>query len=201
MIANVTEIGGYGMQIYGRDHVAYSLKMPVRPGDQIVIEYTAALGGGPNRPLGVGLWVYDDWGQTGTTPWQYGPAEQLYEVQYGWYRYRRTFTVANNGSGRLAKSGALYFLIEQGDNEADPTYWNIGDVTVRRRSGGELIVDGSITAAQLNVNELSAISGNLGTMITYADPSKPTGARTIISGDKIEVYDDNNVMRVRIGRW
>jgi len=201
MIADVTEIGGYGMQIYGRDHVAYSLKMPVRPGDQIVIEYTAALGGGPNRPLGVGLWVYDDWGQTGSAPWQYGPAEQLYEVQYGWYRYRRTFTVTNNGSGRLAKSGALYFQIEQSDNEANPTYWNIGDVTVRRRSGGELIVDGSITATKLHVDQLSAISGNLGTLTTYKDPAQPNKARMVMQGSLITVYDDNNRVRVRLGLW
>jgi hypothetical protein len=201
MIADITEIGGYGMQIYGRDHVAYSLKMPVRPGDQIVIEYTAALGGGPNRPLGVGLWVYDDWGQTGTTPWQYGPAEQLYQVQGGWYRYRRTMTVANNGSGRLAKSGALYFQIEQWDNEANPTYWNIGDVTVRRRSGGELIVDGSIEATKLHVNELSAISGTLGTLTTYKDPSQPNKARMVMQGSLITVYDDNNVVRVKLGLW
>ena len=201
MIANITEIGGYGMQIYGRDHVAYSLKMPVRPGDQIVIEYTAAFAAGPKRPLGVGLCVYDDWGQTGNAPWQYGIAEQLYQVQGVWYRYRRTFTVANNGSGRLAKSGALYFQIEQGEYEADPTYWNIGDVTVRRRSGGELIVDGSITATKLMVDSLSAVSANLGTLVTYKDPSQPLKARMVLTGSLITVYDDNNKLRVKLGLW
>lgn len=202
MIANITELGGYGMQLSGRDHIGNTnARIPVRPGDQIVIEYTAAFGDGPNRPLNVGLWVYDDWGQTGSAPWQYGPAEQLYQVQGGWYRYRRTFTVTNNGSGRLAKSGALYFQIEQSDNEANPTYWNIGDVTVRRRSGGELIVDGSITATKLHVDELSAISANLGTLTTYKDPSQPNKARMVMQGSLITVYDDNNVMRVRMGLW
>ncbi|AGY48127.1 tail protein [Acinetobacter phage Presley] len=202
MIANITELGGYGMQLSGRDHIGNTNALiPVRPGDTIVIEYTAAFGDGPNRPLGVGLWVYDDWGQTGSAPWQYGIAEQLYQVQGGWYRYRRTFTVTNNGSGRLAKSGALYFQIEQSENEANPTYWNIGDVVVKRRFGGELLVDGSITATKLKVDSLSAISANLGTLVTYKDPSQPNKARMVMQGSLITVYDDNNVLRVRMGLW
>lgn len=202
LIANQTELGGYGLQIWGRDHIGNTdARIPVRPGDQIVIEYTAAFAAGPSRPLGVGLWVFDDWSQAGNSPWQYGPAEQLYQVQGGWYRYRRTMTVANNGSGRLAKFGALYFQIEQAENQADPTYWNIGDVTVRRRLGGELIVDGSIEATKLHVNELSAISGKLGTLTTYKDPNQPNKARMVMQGSLITVYDDNNVMRVRMGLW
>lgn len=202
MIANITELGGYGMQLSGRDHIGNTnARIPVRPGDTIVIEYTAAFANGPVRNLGVGLWIYDDWGQTGSAPWQYGPAEQLYEVQAGWYRYRRTMTVTNNGSGRLAKSGALYFQIEQSENEANPTYWNIGDVVVKRRFGGELIVDGSITATKLKVDSLSAISANLGTLVTYKDPSQPNKARMVMQGSLITVYDDNNVVRVKLGLW
>lgn len=64
--------------------------------------------------------------------------------------------------------------------------------------GGKIRAD-TITAAQLNVNELSAISGNLGTMITYVDPSKPTGERMVIQGTAIKVYDGSNVERIFIG--
>ncbi|HHP4696127.1 TPA: host specificity protein J [Acinetobacter baumannii] len=60
---------------------------------------------------------------------------------------------------------------------------------------------GYITADKIYATSLSAISADLGTFTSLADQSKPNGARTVISGEKIEVYDENNVMRVRIGRW
>ncbi|EOI3480139.1 interleukin-like EMT inducer domain-containing protein [Acinetobacter baumannii] len=59
----------------------------------------------------------------------------------------------------------------------------------------------SLTAELFKVDKLSAIAGELGTLITYKDPSKPTGTRTVQTGGKIEVYDDNNKVRVRIGFW
>ncbi|HDI2818280.1 TPA: DUF1983 domain-containing protein [Acinetobacter baumannii] len=59
----------------------------------------------------------------------------------------------------------------------------------------------SLTAELFKVDKLSAIAGELGTLITYKDPSKPTGTRTVQTGGKIEVYDDNNVVRMRLGFW
>ncbi|WP_411670984.1 interleukin-like EMT inducer domain-containing protein [Acinetobacter baumannii] len=59
----------------------------------------------------------------------------------------------------------------------------------------------SLTAELFNVDKLSAIAGELGTLITYKDPLKPTGTRTVQTGGKIEVYDDNNVVRMRLGFW
>ena len=60
---------------------------------------------------------------------------------------------------------------------------------------------GYINANRIWAENLSVITANLGTFTSLADQSKPNGARTIISGEEIEVYDENNVMRVRIGRW
>lgn len=40
----------------------------------------------------------------------------------------------------------------------------IGGVIFRKKNGGELLVDGSITAAALDVDELSAITSNVGTL-------------------------------------
>ncbi|MDE3317335.1 phage tail protein [Acinetobacter baumannii] len=60
---------------------------------------------------------------------------------------------------------------------------------------------GYINANRIWAENLSVITANLGTFTSLADQSKPNGARTVISGEKIEVYDENNVMRVRIGRW
>jgi len=59
----------------------------------------------------------------------------------------------------------------------------------------------SLTADLFNVDKLSAIAGELGTLTTYKDPAKPTGARMVLSGSLITVYDDNNVVRVKLGLW
>lgn len=59
----------------------------------------------------------------------------------------------------------------------------------------------TITADKLNITSLSAVSGTLGTLTTYKDASKPNGARMVMTGSLITVYDDNNVVRVRLGLW
>ncbi|MGZ2279440.1 hypothetical protein ACXP58_18150, partial [Acinetobacter baumannii] len=52
---------------------------------------------------------------------------------------------------------------------------------------------GYINANRIWAENLSVITANLGTFTSLADQSKPNGARTVISGEKIEVYDENNV--------
>lgn len=52
-----------------------------------------------------------------------------------------------------------------------------------------------------SINSLSAISANLGQLVTYKDPNYPNRARMIISGSLITVYDDNNKVRVKLGLW
>ncbi|VCW82253.1 hypothetical protein BANRA_02545 [Acinetobacter baumannii] len=59
----------------------------------------------------------------------------------------------------------------------------------------------SLTAELFKVDKLSAIAGELGTLTTYKDPTKPNGARMVLSGSLITVYDDNNVVRVKLGLW
>ncbi len=60
---------------------------------------------------------------------------------------------------------------------------------------------GYINAEKINASSLSALSATLGTLTTYKDPSKPNGARMVLTGSLITVYDDNNVMRVKMGLW
>lgn len=55
---------------------------------------------------------------------------------------------------------------------------------------------GAVTADKIDVNSLSAITARIGELKT-AD----TGARTVIKDNLIEVYDENNVLRVRMGVW
>lgn len=52
-----------------------------------------------------------------------------------------------------------------------------------------------------SIGSLSAISANLGTMTTLKDPAKPFGARMVMTGSLITVFDDNNVVRVKLGLW
>ncbi|QLB35165.1 phage tail protein [Acinetobacter baumannii] len=58
---------------------------------------------------------------------------------------------------------------------------------------------GYINANRIWAENLSVITANLGTFISLADENKPNGARTVISGKKIEVYDDLNQIRVKLG--
>lgn len=60
---------------------------------------------------------------------------------------------------------------------------------------------GYINAEKINASSLSAISANLGTLTTLKDPTKPNGARMVITGSLTTVYDDNNVARIRLGIW
>lgn len=59
-----------------------------------------------------------------------------------------------------------------------------------------MIQAGAVTADKLSVNSLSAITATIGTLRT-----KTSGARTEIHDNLIEVYDENNVLRVRMGVW
>ena len=54
----------------------------------------------------------------------------------------------------------------------------------------------SISADKLNVTSLSALSSTIGTLRT-----KESGARVEIKDNLIEVYDENNKLRVRMGVW
>jgi len=60
---------------------------------------------------------------------------------------------------------------------------------------------GYINAEKINASSLSALSATLGTLTTYKDPAKPNGARMVLTGSLITIYDDNNIMRVRMGLW
>lgn len=54
----------------------------------------------------------------------------------------------------------------------------------------------AVTADKLAVTSLSAITANIGLLRT-----KTSGARTEIKDNLIEVYDSNNMLRVRMGVW
>lgn len=84
--------------------------------------------------------------------------------------------------------------------EANTDTWNEqeevidGDLVVSGTITGDKIVANTITADKLNVTQLDAISGTIGTF-----SSAVSGARVVISDSKIEVYDASNNLRVKIG--
>ena len=71
-----------------------------------------------------------------------------------------------------------------------------GNIT---KIGSEGILTNSITADKLNVNEISAISGNFGEFVTYLDPAKPNGWRRVRKGLVDTIYDDDNQIRYKDG--
>lgn len=60
---------------------------------------------------------------------------------------------------------------------------------------------GYISATKIHAESLSAVSANLGTIITLKNTANPNGARMVMTGSLITVYDDNNVIRVKMGLW
>lgn len=59
-----------------------------------------------------------------------------------------------------------------------------------------MIQSGAVTADKLSVGSLSAITATIGTLRTETN-----GARLEIKDNLLEVYDENNVLRVRMGVW
>ena len=81
-------------------------------------------------------------------------------------------------SSKIASNAVTSFQIQAGAVTADK------------------IQAGAVTADKMDVTSLSAITARIGELKT-AD----TGARTVIKDNLIEVYDENNVLRVRMGVW
>ena len=59
-----------------------------------------------------------------------------------------------------------------------------------------MIQAGAVSADKMQVDSLSTIRATIGTLRT-----KTSGARVEISDNLIEVYDDDNQLRVRLGVW
>lgn len=195
VVTDMPELKGNGIQMWGRDHYAsYSTKIPLKEGDTFVIEYIAGRNGGPDVPLHVGLWTYNINGNGGSAPWQSGPAEQIADLGSGWFRWRRIFVVTNYGHALPVAYGVLFFVVQQGANEPDPAYWSVGDVTVRKGTGGELIVNGSVTADKMQVDSLSAISADLGTIkvgsANIADLAVTTAKIGDLQVDTLKIKDN-----------
>ena len=184
------ELRGWGVQCLGRDHIApWSTRITVKGGEQYVIEYTAGHNAGPIKSRGVGFWYTDVQGNM--VGLSYPAGEVIGDLGNGWYKYRVTITVPESPSLVFAM---LFIQIEQSETESNPMYWTVGNVSIRRVNGGELIVNGAITADKLYSNTVSGMFANFGRF-----ESNVAGVgTTVISGPTIEVYDTQR-LRVFIG--
>lgn len=117
-----------------------------------------------------------------------------------WY-----FESLKNTSDARTKNNVYYAGVEAGNYTVRACFYDyFGDgnfsknvmVRVTGQIDKTMIAAGTIMAEMMDVKELSAICAVIGELKT-AD----SGARTVIKDDLLEVYDENDVLRLRIGKW
>lgn len=107
-----------------------------------------------------------------------------------------SFAIGSGGSG------AYYPFIFRSTPYTDPNTDTVFPVGAYLKTA--FMDYASIKLAHIDtasIGSLSALNATLGTLVTYKDSAKPNGARMILEGGLIRIYDDNNVMRVRMGLW
>ena len=106
------------------------------------------------------------------------------QASFSWYGVKpyRYLRIYGNGSN-ISSTNELVAIIGNAS----------GTVT---KIGSEGILTGSITADKIQVDSLSAISANLGTLTS----TSPQGTTTM-TGSLIEVQDSSGQLRVKLGVW
>ena len=114
-------------------------------------------------------------------------------------------------------SYATYAIYFSRDGSPNGTKFYVTQPYVREMFGGNVLIDGAVTAEKMSVTQLSAISGDFGDItagsiningkfvlentgeITIS--SATTGQRMVITSSLIQVFDSSNVERVKLGIW
>ncbi|HET7864970.1 MAG TPA: hypothetical protein VFL86_11250 [Burkholderiaceae bacterium] len=114
----------------------------------------------------------------------------------GWSDSEANAAIAASGYSGLVLLDRVT-LYNAGTGYVETRYWNGASwLTFAALINGNLLVNGSVGAAKLNVSQLSAISGVIGLLRTAT-----SGARLELESNQVRVYDANNVLRVRMGIW
>lgn len=115
--------------------------------------YSFTVKGASNGTCKIGVWFYKD--------------DKTYGALYSGSSH--SFTTSDqtySGTIKLTNCKSYgYFAIGVDDSTSTKGQIYVKDVSVRKKNGGNLIVDGSITANKLDVNILSAITANVGQLI------------------------------------
>ena len=115
------------------------------------------------------------------------------------------FTAAGDASDDKTQGSSFFKNCDAGNYEVRACYYTyFGDgafsksqmVHVSGKVNKGMIETGAVIADNIDVDSLSAISATIGTLRTAT-----TGARTEIKDNLIEIYDENDVLRVRMGVW
>jgi hypothetical protein len=134
---------GKARLLESRDHIAWNQTVNARYKDPFVLEATVKRTAGSSS-LNAGLWVYKAPNVATPAPWLMTSSTLVESLTNGWERRRWTFSVESTTADYTqATIGYLYFQIDQ-PSSGGATKWLVSDVSLRRRGGGELLVDGAI---------------------------------------------------------
>lgn len=115
------------------------------------------------------------------------------------------FTAVGDASDDKTQSNTFFKNCDAGNYEVRACYYTyFGDgafsktqmVHVSGKVNKGMIETGAVRADNIDVDSLSSITATIGTLRTAT-----IGARTEIKDNLIEVYDENDVLRVRMGVW
>lgn len=156
-----------------------------------------------------GIYEYKIKYSTDGTKWNYLEGSPTVWIKSAQPKANNEGTYINTATPTQVYMGSLFecrYLRIYGNGNTVNTGNHLYEIEVASQSfntviDGSGILTNSITADKINVDSLSTISANLGTMVSLKDQSRPYGARTVITGALYETFDDNNVRRVRLGYW
>lgn len=156
IVTNIKHSGSKALKLSAttQDYAWYRLRkadIPVDVGDKYYIEFWAYRDNA-DQPIKLNGSVHDptdntydyDWDITGGTAPNTAPNAT-------WVKY--------TGIGTFTKKGNATFMIKLPTANDLTGSWYIDDVTIRRMSGGELIIDGAVTADKLAANSITAQNG------------------------------------------
>jgi hypothetical protein len=195
-IYNVTEVldtisfGGKTLYTFKVSHVSGSFLTSGTDGINVTIEVNYQLKGsdGTSGERGAGLWRF----VTSSDPSTLTSAQvsNIFFTETGFTQVIGERVVIAHDTGSYDAKAWIW----------DGSVWQVqaefidGNLLVQGTVTSNAIAANSISADKLNVTSLDAVSSTIGTFQSAA-----SGERIVISDDKIQVFDANNVLRVVIG--
>lgn len=156
IVTNIKHSGSKALKLSAttQDYAWYRLRksdIPVDVGDKYYIEFWAYRDNA-NQPIRLNGSVNDPTDNTNDYDWDLiGGTAPNTAPNATWVKY--------TGVGTFTKKGNATFMIKLPTANDLTGAWYIDDVIIRRMSGGELIIDGAVTADKLAANSVTAQNG------------------------------------------